>query len=63
MVTLINFELAEVHKSKTQYGAVEQLLLKSEAQARKRVVCFLTVFTVTGFASELSGLLYFLLWQ
>lgn len=38
-------------RSQAQYGAVDLLLLRSEAQARKRVVYFLTVFTITGLGS------------
>lgn len=38
-------------RSQAQYGAVDLLLLRSQAQARKRVVYFLTVFTITGLGS------------
>lgn len=41
-------------RSQAQYGAVDLLLLRSEAQARKRVVYFLTVFTITGLGSMCS---------
>lgn len=44
-------------RSQAQYGAVDLLLLRSEAQARKRVIYFLTVFTITGLGSMCSLLL------
>lgn len=57
----IDIDLTEVHRSQAEYGAVDQLLLRGEAQARKRVVYFLTVFTITGFASKLSELLDYII--
>ena len=49
---LVSVYHAETQVSQTQYGGLDMILLRSEAQARRRVVYFLTVFTITGFASK-----------
>ena len=48
---LVQSSITGARRSQAQYGAVDLLLLRSEAQARKRVVYFLTVFTITGLGS------------
>ena len=45
--------LSEQIRSLTpNYGAVDALIAESQSKARRRVVCFLTVFIITGFFSE-----------
>lgn len=42
-------------RSQAQYGGLDIILLRSETQARRRVIYFLTVFTITGFANLFLG--------
>ena len=52
MFILVHFHHAGSQRSQAQYGGLDIILLRSETQARRRVIYFLTVFTITGFASK-----------
>lgn len=44
--------VAKTHPSSPNYGAVGMMLMRGHSQAKKRVVYFLSVFIITGIASE-----------